>query len=399
MHEIKETVLKHLAYCEAHNWAGIDPYDALNSKLFSALPFLDFKFSRFGATQVLKRIPLNLRPLLLIGPTQNPKGLACFLAAFVKLTKAGTISDRGYVDVMIDRLIALRSQGQKYWNWGYSFAWQTRTIFVPRWEPNLVCTYFVANALLDAYELNGNSRCLTIALSSAEYFLKELFWTDGKSEAGFAYPLPSDHSQVHNANFLAAALLCRVYHHTGEKRFIDPALEVARCAAAKQYPDGSWDYEPTVTWKDNFHTGFNLMALRVIGRNAQTTEFEECLRRGYEYYLANFFEEGGVAKYYHDRTYPIDSHNIAQSIITLATLRDLSPTSIPLAESVFQWTMSHLWDKRGYFYYRALKHFTIRTSYMRWTQAWMLLALSTLLAEEVSSDATDSAASFAVQGI
>jgi len=37
--------------------------------------------------------------------------------------------------------------------------------------------------------------------------------------------------------------------------------------------------------------------------------------------------------------------------------------------------MNHMWDERGFFYYRCLRLATIRTSYMRWTQAWMLLAL------------------------
>jgi len=43
--------------------------------------------------------------------------------------------------------------------------------------------------------------------------------------------------------------------------------------------------------------------------------------------------------------------------------------------------MDHMWDDRGFFYYRVLRLCTIRTSYMRWSQAWMLLALSTMLGE------------------
>jgi hypothetical protein len=50
--------------------------------------------------------------------------------------------------------------------------------------------------------------------------------------------------------------------------------------------------------------------------------------------------------------------------------------------------MNHMWDERGFFYYqiryfRILGFLTIRTSYMRWSQAWMLLAMSTLLSESV----------------
>ena len=40
--------------------------------------------------------------------------------------------------------------------------------------------------------------------------------------------------------------------------------------------------------------------------------------------------------------------------------------------------MKHMWDERGFFYYRVLRLGTIRTSYMRWSQAWMLLALAVM---------------------
>ena len=43
--EVQETTLKLLDYCKKNDWAGYDPYDALNSKLFTALPFLDFRLS------------------------------------------------------------------------------------------------------------------------------------------------------------------------------------------------------------------------------------------------------------------------------------------------------------------------------------------------------------------
>jgi len=72
---------------------------------------------------------------------------------------------------------------------------------------------------------------------------------------------------------------------------------------------------------------------------------------------------------------------VAQSILTLLAFRDLDPLNVPLARSVFDWAMKHMWDERGFFYYRVLRLCTIRTSYMRWSQAWMLLALSSWLSE------------------
>ena len=83
-----------------------------------------------------------------------------------------------------------------------------------------------------------------------------------------------------------------------------------------------------------------------------------------------------------DRTYPIDIHCVAQSLITLAAFRGLEPRAERLAQSVLDWAMKRMWDKRGFFYYRVLRAGTIRTSYMRWSQAWMLHALLALAGDE-----------------
>lgn len=375
----QDTALKLLAYCQANDWAGYDPYDALNSRIFQALPFLDTRIPRLLLTQALKRSPVNIRPLLLIPKTQNPKALALFLSSLLKLFRSGMLKDEGLVDQMAAKIVALRSPNTPFWAWGYSFPWQTRTIVVPRGAPNIVCTIFVANSLLDAFDASKDQRFLSMAVSAAEYILT-LLWTDGQQVASFSYPLPSARSRIHNANFLGAALLCRVSKHSGEKRFLEPAFKVARYSASKQRGDGSWDYGelPTQRWVDNFHTGYNLSGLRGISEYAETNEFAGAIERGFEFYRTHFFTDQGAPRYFHNSTYPIDAHCVAQSIITLMEFRHLDAGSAVQARSVFEWAMEHMWDERGFFYYRVLRGLRIKTSYMRWVQAWMLLALSTL---------------------
>ena len=378
---VQEATLKLLDYCHANDWAGYDPYDALNSKLFKALPFLNARVPRLLLTQAMKRSPVNLRPLLMVGKTQNPKGLALFLIALLKLRKLDLLQDENLRHGVVAQIIALRSPDSEYWCWGYSFPWQTRTILVPRGAPNLVCTIFVANALLDAFEALGDTRSLEMAVSAGDYLVKELYYTEGAGVASFSYPLPTSKSKVHNANFLAAALLSRLYHHTGDDRLVGPALQAARYSAGKQKSDGSWSYGelPNQYWVDNFHTGYNLTSLRAIGRNLRTSEFEPHVRRGFEFYRKHFFREDGAVRYFHNRTYPIDIHCVAQSLLTLLEFQDLDPTNLSLIRSVYAWAMKHMWNEAGFFYYRVLRTLTIRTSYMRWSQAWMLLALTTLL--------------------
>jgi hypothetical protein len=383
---LESKIQRLMAYCQANDWAGYDPFDAVNSSVFAALPFLNTRFPRLVLTQALKRSPVNVRRFLGIPKTQNPKAIALFLSASLKLSRTGMAEAGELIEPMIERLVALRSQGVPYWCWGYSFPWQTRTIAVPAGAPNLVCTTFVCNALLDAYEQRQDERCLGMATSTAEYVQDVLYWADGESASGYSYPVPGLRNLVHNANLLGAALLCRVYKHTRQQKFLNSAMRVARCAAAMQRADGSWHYGEAQSqkWIDNFHTGYNLCALRDISRDAGTNEFESSIRRGLEFYRAHFFREDGAPKYFHDRPYPVDIHCVAQSIITLVALKDLHPSNIELARSVFRWAMDHMWDERGFFYYRVLRSCTIRISYMRWAQAWMLLAMSVLRSETQS---------------
>jgi hypothetical protein len=371
-----EVTSKLEAYCRERQWAGWDPYDALNSRWSAWGPIAGSRLARLALTQFLKRSPVNFRPLLGIEPEQNPKALALFLTAYLRLPRDGNTMHRASAEYLAGRLLEVRSPSAAYWCWGYNFPWQMRTRLVPKFSPNLVCTTFAANALLDAYEAGLSSDCLAAATSAGDYIARALYWSNGQ-QAAFAYPLPDIRVPIHNANFLGAALLCRLARATGERRYLHEALSVTRYSARRQREDGSWPYgdDPSQQWVDNFHTGYNLCALQSIARNVGSSEFEPVLAKGVDFFLIHFFTPDGAPKYFHDRTYPIDIHAAAQSLITLVALRDIDPAAGLLAESVLAWTMKHMWDERGYFRYRVQRLGSIRTSYMRWSQAWMLLAL------------------------
>jgi hypothetical protein len=392
---LKATTLRLLEYCREHEWRGHDPYDALNSPILASLPLVNARVPRLALTQLLKRSPLDLRSVLGVPETENPKAIALFLMALLKLSRLGLVDRGDLVEVMVEKLVALRADNTPYWCWGYSFPWQTLKLLVPKAAPNLVCTVFVANALFDAYEVTRDERVLKMAVSAGEYVRDVLYWSDGDVRAGFSYPVPSLRAQCHNANFLAAALSCRVFAHTGQIEFVEPALKATRYSTAQQRDDGSWSYGESSTqlWVDNFHTGYNLCALRSISEHVPTAEFDRHIRRGFEFYRAHFFREDGAPRYFHNRTYPIDSHSVAQSVITLLRFRDLHTEVSTLAQRVATWALDHLWSEKGYFYYQVLRFYTNKTPYMRWSQAWMLLALSTLLEHSESTTGTSRATS------
>ncbi len=375
-----------LRYCQDNDWAGYDPYDGLNSRVFTALPLARSRLARLALIQALKRSPVNLRRCLRVPKLQNAKGIALFLSATLKLKQLGCLTEADLPEHLKARLKALRSPGTARWCWGYSFPWQNRLCLVPRYAPNIISTCFAAEALLDFWADTGDGEALTLARSAADYILSDLYWTEGSDSAGFGYPAPDCRTQVHNANLLGAALLARVAAATGDSSYREAARRVARCAVSHQNRDGSWYYGEAASqrWIDSFHTGFNLCALRRLGQSLGTDEFEPAVRSGVEYYRAHFFLADGAPRYFNNETYPLDVHSAAQAIITLTELRDTDSRLYPLAERTLEWTLAHLRDARGYFYYQKGRWFTIRIPYMRWAQAWMLLALSVFLEADAS---------------
>lgn len=378
----RRAALDLLAYCRTNDWAGYDPYDALNSRVFRALPFLDFRLARLALTQGVKRSPVNLRPLLLVPKTPNPKGIALFLAAVVKLSRTGVPGSAGLIRPLADKLLSLRSPDRAYACWGYSFDWQQRSQLVPRGSPNIICTTFAGNALLDADVQAPERAWRESALSAADFILEDLWPRKGGGPACFRYTLVG-RDEVHNANLLGAAYLCRLSRLSGERKYLEPALEAARFSVARQHGDGSWAYgeAPTQQWIDNFHTGFNLVALKRIRDYAGTAEFDPAIRKGFDFFRAHFFRDDGAPKYYAGAVYPIDIHSAAQSIITLTELSGFAPGPSDLAASVLDWTLENMRSPRGFFYFQKKPQATIRTAFMRWSQAWMLLALATFLEE------------------
>jgi hypothetical protein len=368
-------------YCRGQNWAGHDPYDALNSPLLNPQGWTP-KLLRLAATQVMKRSPLDVRWLLRVPKTQNAKAFALNLRSVLALEDLGIVDTTGLADYFIAGLEQMRAPGEPYWNWGYSFPWQTRTVCVQRGTPNLVCTTFVADALMSAWDKRGDPKLLEMAVSSGRYIGETLYFEGANGVASFSYPSPGLSSTIHNANLLAAALLLRIEVAAPGTQAIDRALKAAHYSASCQRADGSWAYGEggKQQWVDNFHTGYNLSALRAIDAVRGSHEFAARVGRGFAFYRAHFLREDGAARYFHDNTYPIDIHCVAQTILTFLEFSDIDPDAAHQAEFACQWALENMWDERGYFHYRKLRFGSIKTSYMRWSQAWMLLALSTLAA-------------------
>lgn len=359
-------------WLELNGFAGIEPHDALTSPLLRRTPLGRSKLVRLAALQGLRRLPLNLRPLLGIRKRINPVSLGWALKAYTLM------DDMAGIERSLADLKATEVRGYSGPCWGYYFDWQTRADFKPADLPIIVSTAFIGSGLLDVHDRYGRGDCLAWARSACDFILKDLNRTPGATGFSFSYT-PLDHHEVYNASILGAALLARVGRATGERELVEIAREAIDFVVAGQQADGSWRYGvgDFYTFIDNFHTGYVLMSLREYIRYSGDLRHADALALGERFYRDHFFLHGQVPQYYHDRLYPIDAHAAAQSIVTLLDCDD-SET----AWGVAGWAIANMQAPEGYFIYQIHRRFTNRIPYLRWSNAWMMYALARLCAIE-----------------
>ena len=372
-----------LAWCREHDFAGHDPFDALNSRLFQVTPFAKSRNARLLWTQLVKRSPADLRALAFVPAERNAKGVALFaLAQLATFRRLRTNESERQARSLLTMLLSMKVKGFSGAAWGYNFDWQSRNFFAPRGTPTVVPTAFAARALIEAARDFSEDEYLQTARSVCDFLLRDLPRTvDTDTELCFSYA-PDTNTRIFNASLLAAEVLAGVGKLTNDASLCHHAERAVRYVINQQQPDGSWTYgaAPNQFWIDNFHTAYILFSLRrIISAGAFDEKLRPSLKCGYGYWKENFFLANGWPKYYHDDPYPADAHAAASAIVTLLECRDLEESSATMARQVASWTIINLRDKRGFFYYQRRRFYTVRKPYMRWTQAWMLYALARLL--------------------
>lgn len=378
-------------YCEREGFKGWDPYDGLNSKVFQALPFLKKSaLCRLVVIQGFKRCPINLRRIALVPKEYNAKGIGLFLSGYCNLYNAvkanpklaeslgSADSIKSQINELAELLISLQSNGYSGACWGYNFDWQARRLFLfPKFTPTVVATNFCATALMEAFEITGEKKYLEIALSAANFVIKDLHRSDYKDGFLFSYSPLQGNDTVFNASLLGSRLLSFCYKYTGNEEYRKLAEQSIKACCAGQKENGAWVYGmlPVQSWVDSFHTGYNLDALIAYQEQTADDKYNKYIEKGFEYYIQNFFEADGTPKYYDNRTYPIDIHCPGQLLVTLARLHKTEEYK-NIAEKVINWTIRNMQDKKGYFYYQLKPGVSSKISYMRWSNAFMFNALS-----------------------
>ncbi|MGH9944088.1 MAG: delta-aminolevulinic acid dehydratase, partial [Pyrinomonadaceae bacterium] len=233
------------AWCRTRGYAGHDPFDALNSRVFQALPFARAsRVARLGWTQAFKRSPVSLRRLAFVPAERNTKGTALFALGWLARWRVSKHEEaEGEARGLLDDLLAARLTSPSGAGcWGYNFDWQGRAFFAPRGTPTVVPTAFAVRALVEGWLAFRDERYLRAARGACDFILNDLNRSEESAdELCFSYT-PLDQTRVFNASLLAAEALATVGALTGEEPLKREAMRAARYVARRQRVGGSWAY-------------------------------------------------------------------------------------------------------------------------------------------------------------
>jgi hypothetical protein len=376
---IQESLVRLDRWVQAAGWKAYDTFDGLSSPLAPILT-LGRPLLKIAWQQGVRRFPLNLRPLLGIKPGMSTKGMGFFAQGYLRRYQAhGDATCLEKAKYCLQWLIENRSRAFKGFCWGNHFDYQSRGGNISKGTPTIVWTGLIGHAFLDAYEQLGDASYLDVARSACDFILDELGWLEFPEGILLQY-YPDANILIHNSSMIGASLLARVNSLSPNPRYRELSERAIQYTLHHQTEAGAWYYGVGEKWKwiDSFHTGYVLESLAIFIRATGGTQYEPALKRGYEYFVRTFFLPDGTPRYYDYKTLPIDIQCASQAIQTLVNLRDLHSASIPTAVSVAEWTIKHMQDRSGYFYYRKYPLITNKTPTLHWGQATMFAALALL---------------------
>lgn len=388
--ELNLALPKLLNYCVALDFKGYDPYDGLYRQNKSNQNA--GKWQKFLRIHLNKRSPFNFRPFQSISPAHNAKGLALFLSGMLKLYQQTPDEKyRQYALRLTELLKQSKIDGYAGACWGYYFPWQSRAFFIRDNTPSVVVTSFVVDALLDAAEILNDESLYQLASSSQNFVLQDLNRSYKNESFCLSYS-PADWSQVYNANILGAALLARIYkseQKPEQKEFIG---EIVKHLRDTQNADGSWYYGAAANqkWIDHYHTVFILDAFFTIQTILPDLNIAPIFEKGLEFYTKQLFKDEYIPRFFAHKTFPIEPHCGAAAIILFTKIsRSYGQEYLQRALKVAEWLIQNMQDQQGYFYFQKNKLFTNKVPYMRWVQAWMFKALSSLVYEAENDPKTE----------
>lgn len=381
-----------LAWSRARDYRGFSKHDALASPLLATL-FGWGKWPRILAIQGVMRAPVDVRPWLGVPRRRDPKGIALFARAGLDLWAIdGVESHLRAATELLDWLLAHPARGFRGLSWGYPYPWQDLGFFAPTDSPNRVVTSWVGLALAEAARATGLARYRDALAPIAEFLLEEpkVLFAGAEGKCLSYVPDPAITMAVMDVPALAGAFLAEAAAIAGRDEWATEARKLIAWVADKQTAYGAWYYthppgDSPVT-HDNYHTAIILDCLDQYRVATGDVAFDEVYRRGLGYYRKHLFEDDGAPRWRNDRAFPRDVHGAASGILCFARAGARAAEHARFATTILDWTLQHLFDPSGFFYYQKTRFYTKRFCLLRWGNGWMARALASGVRQAASPD-------------
>lgn len=380
--DYKKARLDLLRYIEKEEFRGYDPYDTLNSWVpFGWLG----KWGKPIGIQIQKRNPINIRPLIGIKKDYNPKAIGLLLHTYsLMYEQEPTEEIKGKIDFLFNWLLENRTVGFKHFCWGYNFDWASSEKLLKAFSPTIVVSVFIAKGIIAYYEALNDPKALEVLISIGDFIQEDLAQSVDESGICFSYSTIEEDC-CYNASMLGSELFAFLYQETKIEKYKSLAIRSTNFVVDKQKADGKWNYSIKLdSGKErsqiDFHQGYVLDSIGYVMKYIPSTksQYIPYFKKGLEYYQKNQFLPNGQSLYRSPAKWPVEIHNQAQGIVSFARWADFDDSYLNQAKKIAAYSIENMLSTKGFFYYKKYPMLTIKIPFMRWSEAWMLLALTEL---------------------
>lgn len=324
-------------------------------------------------------------------PHREVIGDSHFASAYFNLfetTKENEYLKKG--EHFLDVMKTTYSKGYNGYAWGYTFGWQqSKGKFWDAGIPMITITPYAFWAFKKHYELTNNEESKKIAISIADFALKDLNEIKMPNGTVCASYSPISEDIVINANTYRAAVLLGAFELSGDNKYKIVAEKNIEFVLSYHGEEGEWYYEAKGSkdnFIDNFHTCF---VLRNLYRCYMVNKDEKILvaiKKGYQYYRLNLFYNNGRPKHFSKAKYAklrkYEMYDYAEGITLGILLKNEIPDALDKSIELAEDLINHFQTSKGHFITRVTSFGTIhKVPYLRWPQAQLFYALTSLLKE------------------
>ena len=279
--------------------------------------------------------------------------------------------------------------------WGYPFDWQNASGLWRKNTPFITSTPYCYEAFVGLGEVSGEAKYFDVAKSIARFVHDDLNDTPTSPRAAAASYSPLVHDKVINASAYRAFVLFDAAHRFALTQYLEKAEKNLQFVLEEQRSNGSWLYAAgteTESFIDHFHTCFVLKNLFKINQHLRNAEVRQALTKGYAYYRKALFHPDGMPRYFarspRTQIVRVETYNLAEAITLGVLLGNEFPAAIGVARDLAGRLCREFQLPDGHFvtrvYRGGIRH---TTPFLRWPQAQVFYALTSLLLAETERQA------------